>query len=231
MKPLGHKAYGSIPHLPDSRMGIGDKRLMSGQVKILTEKTRDKHDVIIVQEKLDGSNVAVAKINDEIIPLTRSGYIANTSNHQQLKEFHLWALRNKERFDDLLKEGERISGEWLLMAHGIKYKLFHEPFVVFDIITKHDRIPYEEFFDRTKDIFVQAHLHHMGEPLSLKEGIKFSKKSHHGGEFAEGVVYRVERKGKVDFMGKWVIPNHECGKYFDDNKEFWNDGAKEFLYN
>ena len=62
-KPLGIKAYGSICHLPGSRLGVGDHKLNEGQTRILTERARDKHDVVIVQEKLDGSNVAVARVN------------------------------------------------------------------------------------------------------------------------------------------------------------------------
>lgn len=82
-KPLGQRAYGSIPHLPGSRLGPGDYCINEGQARIATEKARDKHDLIIVQEKLDGSNVAVAKVNGEIIALTRSGYTALSSPYQQ----------------------------------------------------------------------------------------------------------------------------------------------------
>jgi len=56
-KPLGRKSYGSIPHLPGSRLGPGDYHAHEGQARIATEKARDKHDKIYVQEKLDGSNV------------------------------------------------------------------------------------------------------------------------------------------------------------------------------
>lgn len=66
MKPLGHKSYGSIPHFKGSRMGPADKHCEPGQQKIMTEKLRDRHDLIIVQEKLDGSNCAVAKIDGKI---------------------------------------------------------------------------------------------------------------------------------------------------------------------
>ena len=86
-KPLGRKSYGSIPHLPGSRIGPGDHKCSEGQAKIATEKKRDKHDLIIVQEKLDGSNVGIAKINDDIIPLTRAGYLANTSPFIQHQYF------------------------------------------------------------------------------------------------------------------------------------------------
>ena len=56
-KPLKHKNYGSIPHLPNSRMGLADKSCHEGQARIATEEARDSNDEIIVQEKLDGSNV------------------------------------------------------------------------------------------------------------------------------------------------------------------------------
>ena len=48
-KPLGRKNYGSIPHLPNSRMGPADKHCEEGQAKIATEQARDKNDEIFVQ--------------------------------------------------------------------------------------------------------------------------------------------------------------------------------------
>lgn len=47
-KPLGRKNYGSIPHLPCSRMGPADHACHPGQQTIATEKARDRHDIIIV---------------------------------------------------------------------------------------------------------------------------------------------------------------------------------------
>src|SRR5688572_23023298 len=118
MKPLGHKAYGSIPHLLGSRLGKGDHHCSPGQAIIACEKARDKHDIIIVQEKLDGSNVAVAKVEGRVIALTRAGYKALSSNYEQHHLFDKWVNKNYSRFDALLQEGERVCGEWLLMAHG-----------------------------------------------------------------------------------------------------------------
>jgi len=39
------------------------------------------------------------------------------------------------------------------------------------------------------------------------------------------LVYRVERKGKVDFLVKWVRPDFEAGKYcigIDEKDLIWN---------
>src|SRR2546426_4473615 len=82
-KPLGMKNYGHIAHLPGSRMGPGDHSCELGQARIATIKARDRHDHIIVQEKLDGTNVGVARLNGVLYPLVRAGYVADTSPFEQ----------------------------------------------------------------------------------------------------------------------------------------------------
>lgn len=89
IKPLGRKNYGHIPHLPGSRIGPSDRKCHAGQARIATEKPRDKHDEIIVQEKLDGANVGVARIGDGLQPLGRAGYPAISSPYEQHRLFHI----------------------------------------------------------------------------------------------------------------------------------------------
>src|SRR5438552_2604172 len=98
-KPMGRKAYGHICHLPGSRMGPGDHKLNEGQARILTEKTRDRHDVIIVQEKLDGSNVAVARVGRVLMPLIRAGYPAISSKYEQHRLFAAWVFARLDQFE------------------------------------------------------------------------------------------------------------------------------------
>lgn len=96
IKPLGHRAYGSIPHLPGSRLGPGDHHCGEGQARIATIKTRDRHDIVIVQEKLDGSNCSVAKIEGKIIALTRAGYEAITSEYPVHRAFSKYVDKIKK---------------------------------------------------------------------------------------------------------------------------------------
>jgi len=226
MKPLGHKSYGSIPHLIGSKLGEGDHHVHEGQHRIATEKKRDKNDIIIVQEKLDGSNVAVAKIDGKIIALTRSGYEAHTSKYSQHHIFNEWVKFNEHRFITLLADGERICGEWLAMAHGTKYDLFHEPFVAFDIMRGHYKFPYFAFRDRIESMlspFTQPNLIWYGDPFPVEH---IPTESKHGGEQMEGVIYRVERNGEVDFLAKFVHSNYVAGKYFEANNNgqiTWNN--------
>jgi hypothetical protein len=97
-KPLGIKNYGHIPHLPGSRMGPGDHHCDAGQARIATQTPRDRHDSVIVQEKLDGSNVGVALVQGTICPLNRSGYLATSSPYEQHRLFAAWVYENQARF-------------------------------------------------------------------------------------------------------------------------------------
>lgn len=238
IKPLGHKSYGSIPHLPGSRLGIGDHHIEQGQAKIANEKVRDKHDRVIVQEKLDGSNVGVAKINGEILALTRAGYLATTSPYLQHQYFSQWVDRNKGRFDSVLKDGERICGEWLAQAHGTKYDLPHEPFVAFDLIIGKERLCYEQMQQRLSSMFILPNLIGFG-PMSISDAMEklgygdmISYNPHGAVEQREGAIWRVERKGVVDFLTKYVHHNKEDGKYLPENNgtghPIWNVDISEF---
>ena len=227
MKPLGHKAYGHIAHFSGSRMTPADKHCHEGQQRIMTDKTRDWRDLIIVQEKVDGSNCSIARIDNKIVALTRSGYLADTSPYKQHHHFSKWVALNYNRFWSNLSNGERIVGEWMLQAHGTRYNLIHEPFVAFDIMTGHDRLTYVEFLKRIIPSGLPTpRLIHIGQPMKLKHAIEAIKTSGHGSiDPVEGVVYRCERLGKVDFLCKWVRPDKEDGKYLPEQnggETIWN---------
>lgn len=228
MKPLGYKAYGSIGHLPNSRMGPADHCIPQGQADICTKKVRDRHDIVIVHEKLDGSCTAVARLGNEIVALGRAGWLAQSSPYEQHQLFAYWVRSNEDRFREVLKDGERLVGEWLAQAHGTKYELGdREPWAVFDLMRGKERATHIEFDCRLKDIFARPHLLHFGEALSVEAAMELHEQNKWPCEETEGVVYRVERRGKVDFLGKWVKPTKVDGKYIpglngNDGIEVWN---------
>ena len=238
-KPLGRKNYGHIPHLPGSRMGSSDHTCHPGQARIATEKARDKHDRIIVTEKLDGSNVGVARIGDAIYPLGRAGYLASSSPYLQHRLFANWAYENAARFLAVLDDGERLVGEWMAQAHGTMYRLEHEPFVAFDLMRGSERVFYDEFRARVRacDFVVPCFLHG-GPAISVEKimdllhplGCTGTYGFHGALEPVEGAVWRVERNklvdrhsGRrrmvVDFLVKYVRSDKQDGKYLD--KEVW----------
>ena len=218
-------------------MGAGDHKCDEGQARIATIKTRDKNDEVFVQEKLDGSNVGVARIGNNIYPLGRAGWTAASSPYLQHRHFHNWAMDNYERFMSLLHDGERLVGEWLMQAHSTRYKLQHEPFVAFDLMIGDKRMPYDEFITRLNSRFVIPTLLHRGGPLSIGEAMKrLNVYGFHGAiDPVEGVVWRVERenptgkKGEkkrvVDFLVKYVQPGKIDGIYLPEvsgKEPVWN---------
>jgi ATP-dependent RNA circularization protein (DNA/RNA ligase family) len=229
VKPLGRKNYGSIGHLPNSRLGPADHCVTEGQARIATIKVRDKFDTVIVQEKLDGSNVGVCKVDGKILAITRAGWLAETSPYDQHLLFGKWVEENAARFDALLQEGERICGEWLLLAHGTRYNLKHEPFVAFDIMTGETRLPFTEFMARAEG-FVTPKVLSVGPAFSVEAAMEaLGEFGHHGAlDEVEGAVWRIERKGKVDYLTKFVKPTKVDGKYFKEKIgiDVWNPTPK-----
>lgn len=238
-KPLGGKNYGHIPHLPGSSMGPGDYKCNEGQNRIATEKVRDRHDLVIVQEKLDGSNVGVAKINAQLYPLTRAGYLADTSPFQMHWVFARWVEKNQNRFLAVLEDGERLCGEWLAQAHGTRYELSHEPFVVFDLMRGQKRVTLGDLIERVENYgFVTPRLLHQGNSLSIEQVLQLINISGHGAiDPVEGAIWRVERNElvnpgksnerarKVDFLVKYVRPEKLDGIYLPEitgKEAVWN---------
>lgn len=239
-KPLKRKNYGHIPHMPGSRMTPSDHKCNEGQFKIATIKTRDRHDEVIIQEKLDGSNVGVAKINNILYPITRAGWVATSSKYEQHRHFYNWVYENYERFMTVLNNGERLVGEWLMQAHGTRYRLKHEPFVAFDLMIEDKRLPYDEFMIRLDNKLTTPVLLHRGEALNIEKTLNLLNiYGFHGAiDIVEGAVWRIERnisldeaynKNKkrkvVDFLIKYVRPDKKDGCYLpeESGKEpVWN---------
>jgi hypothetical protein len=217
IKPLGRKAYGSIGHLPNSRLGKADHCVPDSCARICTEHLRDKHDRIIVQEKLDGSCVAVALLGGKLFPLGRAGWPAESSPHEQHKLFAQWVGMNEERFRSVLTEGERLVGEWLAQAHGTIYDLSgREPFGAFDLMVEERRVCFDEFNCRVTPFFWTPTTLHDGGPISTEEAMSLCRDRHWPCDEVEGVVYRVHRKGRVLFLAKWVRLDKIDGKYLPE---------------
>src|ERR1044072_2592500 len=181
-KPLGRKSYGSIGHLPNSRLRDGtDFHVNDKQASLVTDKTRDRYDLVIVQEKLDGSNCSVALLNGQILALGRAGYLAQSSKYEMHQLFADWVRKNEDRFRSVLKEGERICGEWLAQAHGTIYELDgREPYAVFDIMVGSERLPFIEFTKRVGTTLATPTLLHIGQPISARKAIERHEQDNYG---------------------------------------------------
>lgn len=230
MKPLNRKNYGSIPHLSNSKLGEKDYKITEGQERIITIKKRDKNDTILVFEKYDGSNVGVAKKDGNIFALTRSGYEASTSPYKQHHEFAKWVGKRFNMFNEILEDGERLAGEWLLQAHGLRYDIKTEPIVFFDWFDcKNSRKIFGELHNLTLKYPIKTvrvlHIGNAIKPTDLIDLLNDRDGLISSVEKPEGMVFRVERNGKVDFLAKWVREDFEPGKFcigVDERDLIWN---------
>jgi len=230
MKPITGRAYGSIPHLFHS-CANGDKFVGSGQHRIATEKARDKRDLIIVQEKLDGANVAVLKKDGLLVPISRNGHRCEDSTYSHHRIFHQWVMQHYDKFD-WLQEGERLCGEWMILAHGTKYQI-ETPFIAFDLMGDYGRLTYHAFMGRLPKCFTVPCLLHLGDPCAVEDAMRtLGTFGHHGGlEKTEGAVWRVERNDKIDFLAKYLRRSPDTiGRYLGhETHEVWNVDIEKFM--
>jgi ATP-dependent RNA circularization protein (DNA/RNA ligase family) len=136
-------------------MGPADHACHAGQQRIATEKARDRHDQIIVTEKLDGSNVGIARAGDAIHALGRAGYLAQSSKFEQHQLFAAWVREREDFWRGVLSDGQRLVGEWMAQAHSTRYALPQGPFAAFDLMETERRLPFS---------FLRAMWRHMGDP-------------------------------------------------------------------
>lgn len=212
MKPLGHRAYGSIPHLPGSKLGTGDHHINEGQAKYLTESKPSKNHQVVVQTKLDGSCLSVAKIGGELVPIGRSGYLVASAPYAELREFLDYVEEYKDRFDRLLNEGERVVGEWVKYALSTKYVInsHRQLFRPFDIMVGHERIHWRLLDERVCQVGFRP-----VDTLSVGEAVPVDvARALQNDPNAEGLVYRMEnlKNGRVEYLAKWVRSDYEPGK-------------------
>lgn len=229
------RTYGSIPHLPGSRIGKTDKYVTGGQARIATQKPRDGHDKIIVQEKLDGACVGIWMDNEyALYPITRSGNPCARSQYIHHHLFKDWSDYQIDRVRQVLRPGERLVGEWLALAHGTRYfperVCGWEPFVAFDIMQGQERLPYEQFMARVEGIFQTPPVISENCPQSIETIRRLAPESRYGGDHIEGYIWRIERNKYakngpyVDFLCKWVNDDFEPGALLPEisGELIWN---------
>jgi hypothetical protein len=213
--------YPKIGHLPGSRTGPSDRNVGETLATRLTSRGAPG-DRVLVEEKLDGSCVAVTREKGRIRAVGREGRDCAQSKNLGRRRFAEWVAAQDFAF---LGEGERLCGEWLALAHGTRYRLPHGPFVVFDRFTGGgERLPREEI--ECGDL-PQPTLLHDGGPLLVEDALALlGEHGHHGAiDSAEGVVYRLERGGQLIAIAKFVRAGKIDGRYLPDHsggEAIWN---------
>lgn len=225
-RPLGTKAFPRIPHLPGSRTGTSDRTAPPELARRCTEQAKRK-DTIVVEEKLDGSCVAVARLADTIVALGREGFRAVESENPGRQMFARWVVANAQRFTHVLQPGEWLVGEWLALAHSTRYRLTHEPFVVFDLFSVTGALATSLLDARLGDEFARPARLHTGDAISTHavDELLGPRGGHGALDAVEGAVWRVERDGLVLHRAKFVRAGKIDGAFLPENSgqpAVWN---------
>jgi hypothetical protein len=186
-------------------------------------------ELVLVQEKLDGSCVAVARVGDEVLALGREGSRAAKSENPGRRLFADWVEQRRDVFARLLRDGEWLVGEWLALAHSTRYRLRHEPLVVFDGFTRGQQWTHDALGERLAGQLTQPWQLHRGGALGIEAMLELLGGGGHGAlEPPEGAVWRIERAGRVVGMAKYVRKGKVDGELLPENsgrEAVWNIGS------
>ena len=125
--------YPRTPHLFGSTGTSDDKHL--GQRESLEFIDNES---LIVEEKLDGTNVGIHFSNKQM-HLQCRGHLITAGMHPQYDLFKQWATVNRANFEHNLEERFILYGEWLFAKHSIHYRSLSHYFYEFDIYDKSER--------------------------------------------------------------------------------------------
>ena len=180
------------------------KRLLSGEV--------------IVEEKMDGSNVGIIR-HAKGFSLQKRNSLVGTSVHAQFDFFHNWANGAAREAIMSVPQGTLIYGELLYATHHIYYNNLPEEFLVFDVRQGKKWMKYDkrkEFCE--KHGFFMVPLVDRGHFTKDELSEIVPEQSAHG-DICEGVV--VKRYAKHGyFRGKIVKPGFI--KALDEDDEHWS---------
>ncbi|WP_422931481.1 RNA ligase family protein [Singulisphaera sp. PoT] len=123
--------YPRTPHLFGSRGTDDDKHM--GEA----ESQRFISDVsLIVEEKIDGTNVGIHFTADGRLSLQCRGHLITEGMHPQYDLFKQWAVVKRPVLEDRLRDRYILFGEWAYARHSIQYRRLPHYFFEFDIYDK-----------------------------------------------------------------------------------------------
>jgi hypothetical protein len=123
--------YPRTPHLFGSQGTDDDKHLGEAES---TEFIADHS--LIVEEKLDGTNVGIHFSDDGEMVLQCRGHLITEGMHPQYDLFKQWTAVKRHVLEQRLEVRFILFGEWLYARHSIFYRRLAHYFFEFDIFDK-----------------------------------------------------------------------------------------------
>lgn len=183
-------------HYPELLRIQSDRVQLRGDKKYADKGTlnaflRGKKDLII-EEKLDGSQMAIGWKGGQPYIQGKNSHIPSTDKRPQYGGVWDWAWSHLDSLEQL--QGVLIYGEWVRIRHHIEYDSLPSWFMPFDVfMTKQKRfLPYDKKIAALEKIGLPSpRLLYRGKVnLDLIHDVAVEKKSAFGNENMEGVVIK-----------------------------------------
>ena len=123
--------YPRTPHLFGSTGTDDDKHLGEAESeRFLADES------LIVEEKIDGTNVGIHFASDGRMVLQCRGHLITEGMHPQYDLFKQWAVVKQGVLQERLEQRYILFGEWMYARHSLHYRQLPHYFFEFDIYDK-----------------------------------------------------------------------------------------------
>lgn len=206
--------YPRTPHLFGSKGTKDDKHLGAASSRAFLAEPS-----LIVEEKLDGTNVGIHFTPAGRMVLQCRGHEITEGMHPQYDLFKQWTAVKRETLEGMLGDRFILFGEWLYARHSVFYTGLPHYFFEFDIWDK-DAAAFLDLAKRLQMLegtgLATVPVVHQG-PLKEEQLAGLVEKSAYGAQFdnpltgapddlMEGLYLRTEAAGRVTARAKWVRP-------------------------
>jgi hypothetical protein len=206
--------YPRTPHLFGSKGTDDDKHLDEPTSRRFVADLS-----LIVEEKIDGTNVGIHFTSAGEMKLQCRGHLITEGMHPQYDLFKQWAAIKRFVLEERLRDRYILFGEWVYARHSIHYRKLPHYFFEFDIYDKaaHEFLDLEQRLELLEGTGLQTVpvLHRGAADRDLL--IELIGPSQFDSEFdnpvtrrldnlMEGLYLRTEGDGKVTGRTKFVRP-------------------------
>lgn len=193
-----------FPRIPRFAGQVDDDELISEEARI-----RFLSSPVVVEEKLDGANVAVQI--DETGQLHAHGRSGPTGRDRanQFGRLRAWAAERRSALRELLDPDEVLYGEWLWLEHSVSYDALPDFFVALDIWNPQVGFLATDARDaRCEEVEIAVvPILFRGVLRSTHRLAALLSRSRFGVEEMEGLVVRRESGDALIERAKWIAPN------------------------
>ncbi|QDU64011.1 RNA ligase [Planctomycetes bacterium Pan216] len=141
--------YPRTPHLFGSKGTDDDKHLGEAESKAFIAD-----ESLIVEEKIDGTNVGIHFSDLGEMILQCRGHLITDGMHPQYDLFKQWTAVKRHVLDERLENRYLLFGEWVYARHSVHYRKLPHYFFEFDI------------YDKQREVFLD-----LNQRLALLEGM------------------------------------------------------------